>query len=214
MPEMWPRTTPLSVSIAPRSWWESILTRHVPDHNIDGTHTPLKAVSQREVIVDSQGSYVSASSGSSAPRLHASSSNVSNLSVPETELTSPTSSYDPQSQNQLSESAQQVIKSWSNGETNRAARPATPRTDSESKEGSVEDVSSNKTSPIATGSPRLAQGAKRTASGVLKPATSGAHPNSASLEQRGHSRTDSHGANPSRIGEVRAAHSRKIRVGC
>lgn len=213
MPDPWPRTPRLSVSIAALSSTEPTLTRRASDHGMAGAHTPLRApTSQREVIVDSQGSYVSASSGSSAPRLQASSSNLSILSVPETELTSPTSSHDFHSQNQVSENVQRASKSISDGENDRAVRPATPRMDGEDMNDSGEDSSSNKTSAMAAGSPHLVQGAKRTASGVVKPATSGASASSASVEQGGHSRNDSQGANLNRIGEVSAASTRSVRL--
>jgi hypothetical protein len=167
-------------------------------------HLPLIATTRRDMMQDSQESYVSAASGGFAgPRLLSSSSNISNSTGPDTELTSPTSSNEPSSQSQGFDSSQSVTASPPCQRPQQYSRPIAPPLNTDLRESSGSG-SATATSPMSIDTPALAPASKRTASGTLKQAGCSTMESPMRAPARGgHSRNTSTDSNVSRIGEVR-----------
>ncbi|KAF2837266.1 hypothetical protein M501DRAFT_995838 [Patellaria atrata CBS 101060] len=187
------------------------------------TYSPFKAISQPERDTDigesvstsgttvkdathfgvdsnSQESYIStSSSNSSIPQLFPSSSNISTVSAPDTELASPSSVSMPSSQSQQ-EKASPKSQKFFNEDRGGQARPLTPRIDTEMKDGV--DVADVNPSPMVVDTPVLAQGSKRTASGAIKSSVLNPFPTALSAPR--HSRIGSTEMGPNRIVELSA----------
>ena len=163
---------------------------------------PTASHSCSQQLSNSQESYVSASSTAAAPRLQSSSSNVSNASVPETVLTSPTTSEFSQQQLPSPQESQLTEKPVDN-ERPRPPRPEAPGIDVTTAGTKRDSVNSSQTSPMAVDAPGLTHGSKRTASGLIKSAI----PETAGSPTRpthgGHLRTSSD-SHTSRIGDASA----------
>ncbi|KAF2659577.1 hypothetical protein K491DRAFT_689191 [Lophiostoma macrostomum CBS 122681] len=158
--------------------------------------TNISQLYKRE-LPDSQESYVSAASSTfAAPLLLSSSSNVSNSTAADTDFTSPSTSNAASSQSQPLERAVPPSPSQLRGQNRH---PAPPPIDT-SKPLRTGDTAA---SPMSLDSPAFVQGAKRTASGMVKNA--GLTVDSPTAPTAGHKRTKSteSGSN-TRIGELSA----------
>jgi len=138
---------------------------------------------------NSQESHFSASSkGSGFARLASDSSDLSNISIPDTESTSPVSLYAPFNQRTQEIHLQQ------------AQRPLTPEVRN-SEHGGSEPGTSNSASPVSVDSQHLKQGSKRMASGAVKPSVVGVF-SGPLYSHAADSNSLGKGRNPSRVTEV------------
>jgi len=163
----------------------------------------------------SQDSQLSNSSAKShGPRLQYSSSNISASTLPDTDLTSPSSSVEA-----LVQLSQGSALGGIAGERKMVSKPpdpTTPGTDAQMKDGYISGTTSSKTSPASVDASHVSHGTKRTASGAVKmPAVSTVEGNrpSSMPQQGGHSRNTSVmsvATNGSSISEVMT--SKRVRV--
>jgi len=158
----------------------------------------------QQPLPNSQESYVSTSSSTSAPRLQSSLSDLSNPSIPETALTSPTASDHSQGQSETPQKSQLAEKPASS-ERQEQPRARTPNIDIAAANAKRDSVNSTQTSPMSIDTPGLTHGSKRTASGLVKPAMPDTPASPVTATPCKHSRTTSLDSNNGhRIGEVRA----------
>ncbi|EON63667.1 hypothetical protein W97_02895 [Coniosporium apollinis CBS 100218] len=158
----------------------------------------------QQPLPNSQESYVSTSSSTSAPRLQSSLSDLSNPSIPETALTSPTASDHSQSQSETPQKSQLAEKPASS-ERQKQPRARTPNIDIAAANAKRDSVNSTQTSPMSIDTPGLTHGSKRTASGLVKPAMPDTPASPVTATPCKHSRTTSLDSNNGhRIGELSA----------
>ncbi|KAK8242932.1 hypothetical protein IWZ00DRAFT_546462 [Phyllosticta capitalensis] len=153
----------------------------------------------------SQESQLSVSSTTSAaPRLLSSQSNVSTDSIPETESTSPATS-NVSSHIDLSKTATATANASASAPLQNPVAPntcITPR-----KQTALQHDFSPRSaagSPMAIDTPPTSRGAKRTASGLIKPPTSAYAGNETGASSTAHSRNTSTESGLSRIGKLSA----------
>ncbi|OCL05861.1 hypothetical protein AOQ84DRAFT_344143 [Glonium stellatum] len=178
------------------------LPTRLPDTINSSCSSTIAIPTQREIVPDSQESFVSASSSTfTAPRLLLSPSNISNSTAADTEFTSPTSSNGPSSQSKVFNSSQ-PIPPTPNQTRRQHSRPAAPVVDTDLRNGSGNGSGGTATSPMSVDTPLLTQGSKRTASGTVKTTMSGILDSPMRAPPSRHSRNTSIDSNMSRIGEV------------
>ncbi|KAH7128691.1 hypothetical protein B0J11DRAFT_276615 [Dendryphion nanum] len=167
------------------------------NNNISTAHPTAIANLYSRDITDPQDSYLSAASSEfTAPGLLSSSSNISNSTAAETDFTSPSITSAPSSQAYPVE--RYVPPSPTQSRSQNVQTPA-PRINTTNALRTGDTAAS----PMSLDSPSITQGSKRTASGVIKSAVTGATMERISTPPVGHKRSKSTGSN-TKIGELSA----------